>query len=238
MEHAWSDTLERYKAAQPTGETTVLGLRPPAPPAPPANLSNVSVVNADTLDTALLAPNTLLLNMANPSRPGGNPALVGAQEEDLFRRTNLHRFLVPTLYPLHNKIVLSKHVEVVKKGLREAYAPLDAPAYVDIVSCAAVQNAHGELYGAALSPLDARKMAQKIWNIFLLAKEHKYARIVLSAFGCGGFQCPPEHVSRLFRDVLCAFHGDFEEIVFAIWDECSPCSNYAVFKKTLCPTTT
>ena len=126
--------------------------------------------------------------------------------------------------------MLCKNVEVIRKGIREGYVPLETPSYVDIIACSAVQNMG---IGKFLKPSDARVMLQKIWSIFEIAKSRGYERIVLSAFGCGGFRCPPEHVSAIFRDVVYAFRGDFKEIVFAIWDESYPCSNYAVFKKTL-----
>lgn len=230
MDKVYDSIVEYYKDKHQTADVWVFTLRhcislPSGEP-----ISSVSIVNADTLDTALAAPNTLLLNMANPTSPGGCPRLTGAQEEDLFRRTNLHRSLQLSLYPLHNKLVLCKHVEVIRKGIREGYAPLEAPRYVDILSCSAVQNLG---IGRFLKPSDARIMRQKIWTIFEVAKTCKYERLVLSAFGCGGFRCPPEHVSAIFRDVAYAFRGDFKEIVFAIWDESYPCSNYAVFKKTL-----
>jgi uncharacterized protein (TIGR02452 family) len=196
----------------------------------PSSLYPVQIVNADTLDTALLVPKTVLLNMANPHFPGGYPFLVGAQEEDLFRRTNLHRYLTADLYPIANKVILSKEVTVVAKGLRESYASM-APQHIDIISCSAIRNM---TLGPVMKASDAHIMARKIATVLDVARRQGYHRIVLSAFGCGGFQCPPEHVSRIFRDLLPIYAGGME-VVFAIWDECYPKSNYAVFRETLDP---
>jgi uncharacterized protein (TIGR02452 family) len=232
MQAQYKSILERYSGT-PAGDQSIFPLSPP-PTLPtstsPVVFTNVSVVNADTLDVALAVPGSLLLNMGNPITPGGNPWIVGAQEEDLFRRTNLHRYLTHSIYPLYKKVVLSRDVEVVAAGLRQGYTPLSEPAYIDILTCSAIQNTN---IGPVLSSADARTMIQKIFTIFDVAKREGYRRLVLSAFGCGGFRCPPEHISRIFQKALEIYAREFEEIVFAIWDEAYPKSNYAVFRKTL-----
>lgn len=209
----------------------------PLPPAPHTAYDTVvRVVNADTLDVALEymrdGHRTLLLNMANAELPGGNPSIVGAQEEDLFRRTNLHKFLNIKHYPLHKRALVTRGVEVIRDGLRKGYTPC-RPAYVDIISSAAVR-ATGICCGTQLSPLHAQIMLSKIHNLFHTAAYYGYTHLVLSAWGCGGFECPPEHISRLFKKVLETYAGRFAEVTFAIWDENYPKSNYAIFKKTLC----
>lgn len=192
--------------------------------------TKISVINADTLDIALsLGESTLLLNMGNHLIPGNNPYIIGAQEEDLFRRTNLHKALSYKDYPIFKKVILTKNIEVINKGLRQAYEKLDKPHYVDIITCAAIKNEnYGELYGNNLN-----LMFDKIFTIFDVAYEYSYKKIVLSAFGCGGFNCPPEQISKIFKNVINIFDGCFEEIVFAIWDENYPKSNFAIFKKNL-----
>ncbi len=234
MQDHYQSILQRY-ADTPAGDQTIFPLSPVLPAFPTSfascpSFTNVRAVNADTLDTALAVPGSLLLNMGNPTVPGGNPWVVGAQEEDLFRRTNLHRYLTSDLYPLHQKVVLSRGVEVVAAGLRQKYAPLPETMHVDILTCSAVQNSY---MGPTMGVIDAHKMTRKIFTIFDVARREGYRRLVLSALGCGGFRCPPEHVSYIFRKILEVCAGDFEEIVFAIWDEAYPKSNYAVFRKTL-----
>lgn len=191
----------------------------------------VRVVNADTLDTALcLGESTLLLNMGNDLIPGNNPILVGAQEEDLFRRTNLHKYLNYKDYPIFKKVILTKNIEVINKGLRKKYEPLDKPYYIDIITCSSIKN---NSIGNRLSPINTNVMFDKIFTIFDVAYENSYKKLVLSAFGCGGFSCPPEHVSLIFKNIIGLFDGCFEEIVFAIWDENYPKSNFAIFSKNL-----
>ncbi len=43
--------------------------------------------------------------------------------------------------------------------------------------------------------------------------------IVLSAFGCGAFRNPPDHIARLFKSVCDEFTGCFRVIAFAILED-------------------
>ena len=236
MDKIYASILSQY-ADKPQGKSDLVHVpafvQLPSVIKSPRYETQISVVNADTLDTALVytaaGKKTLLLNMANPDTPGGAPSLVGAQEEDLFRRTNLHKYLYYRLYPLHKRLILSRGVEVVRAGLRAGYTPLPTPAYVDIISGSAPRN---RTTGTRLAPADAHALATKIATLFSTAAAGGYTHLVLSAWGCGGFGCPPEHVSLLFKQVCDAYAGVFEVITFAIWDENYPKSNYAVFKKT------
>lgn len=237
MEHQYRTILSRYADSEIAGVSSVYKTSHSfhSTPAISSVKTNIHVINADTLDTALSfsekGHKSLVLNMANPDIPGGFPCIVGSQEEDLIRRTNLHKYLPYNLYPLHKKVVLSTDVEVAYKGIREKYAPLETPSKIDIISVSAVRNTSHGMY---LKPSDARTMYEKIHTIFKVALENNYDTLVLSAFGCGGFNCPPEHVSFIFKTVINEFKDTFQNIVFAIWDESHPKCNYEIFKKTLC----
>lgn len=193
--------------------------------------THVRVVNADMLDTALeyvsAGKKTLLHNMANPDIAGGNPWIVGAQEEDLFRRTNLHKYLSRKYYPIKT-LVLSKDVKVIRSGLRKGYMSLETPSVIDIVSCPAVRHSSGGIW---LSHRDVQIMTQRLRALFYTAAQNGYTHLVFSAWGCGGFGCPPEHVSCIFKSIIDEYNGCFEQITFAIWDENFPKSNFAIFSK-------
>lgn len=237
MEKHYSSILSYYASA-PLGVSGIIPLsthhldRPP--PAKTAYKTQVNVINADTLDTALeyatAGHKTLLLNMANPDIPGGAPQLVGAQEEDLFRRTNLHKYLTVKQYPLHRKLLLSRGVEVIRDGLRKGYVPLPVPTHMDIISGSAPRHMGG---GTRLHATDAQTMYHKMCALFHVAAAEGYTHLVLSAWGCGGFGCPPEHVARLFKQALALYADYFHTVTFAIWDENYPKSNYAIFNKIL-----
>ena len=51
--------------------------------------------------------------------------------------------------------------------------------------------------------------------------------LVLSAWGCGAFGCPPYHMAKIFKKVLKVYDGIFEEIIFAILGP-----NYELFKSS------
>eukprot|EP01125_Pyxidicula_operculata_P017015 TRINITY_DN591_c0_g1_i11.p1 TRINITY_DN591_c0_g1~~TRINITY_DN591_c0_g1_i11.p1 ORF type:complete len:444 (-),score=61.92 TRINITY_DN591_c0_g1_i11:1134-2465(-) len=61
----------------------------------------------------------------------------------------------------------------------------------------------------------------KIENILTSAILNNHDSIVLSAFGCGAFKNPPEHMARIFHQVLSdkKFHNRFRIVVFAIIED-------------------
>ncbi|CAF4930143.1 unnamed protein product [Rotaria sp. Silwood1] len=76
-------------------------------------------------------------------------------------------------------------------------------------------------------------------NIFAIAHHHKHDCLVLSAFGCGAFKNPPEHVALLFKSVIYQYAGYFKTIYFAIVDDhntgnrINPDGNFLPFKTIL-----
>ena len=231
----WKQTLLRYKNTTPAGETTRHKLSAWRPTAEDRKYTTtITVENADTVQTAIDNPGSLLLNMANDVRPGGWPDRVGAQEEDLFRRSDLHKHLLPALYPIRdNEVLLSTKVQVHSAGMRKLYTEYPTLQEVDIISCPGIKNT---CFGTELGPTDAKRLERKIHALCQAAYKGGYKTLVLSALGCGGFRCPPEHVSRIFKRVLNVYDGCFEQVIFAIWDQNYPKCNYRVFKETLQPT--
>ena len=49
--------------------------------------------------------------------------------------------------------------------------------------------------------------------------KHGHDSLVLSAFGCGAFQNPPDHIARLFKEVIEDYKGHFKMVAFAILDD-------------------
>ncbi|CAF5085723.1 unnamed protein product, partial [Rotaria sp. Silwood1] len=76
-------------------------------------------------------------------------------------------------------------------------------------------------------------------NIFAIAHHHKHDCLVLSAFDCGAFKNPPEHVALLFISVIYQYAGYFKTIYFAIvvdhntGNRINPDGNFLPFKKIL-----
>lgn len=59
---------------------------------------------------------------------------------------------------------------------------------------------------------------EKIRAILRIGKAEGHDSLILSAFGCGAFANPPEHMAELFRDVFAEaeFQDSFWLVVFAI----------------------
>jgi uncharacterized protein (TIGR02452 family) len=61
----------------------------------------------------------------------------------------------------------------------------------------------------------------KIRGILRISAYQGHSDLVLSAFGCGAFRNPPQHIARLFRETLDEgeFEGVFRHVVFAVIDD-------------------
>jgi uncharacterized protein (TIGR02452 family) len=202
-----------------------------------------AVQEADCLDAAerLLGEglNPCVLNMASGRTPGGG-VLRGssAQEESLFRRTNLFVSLYQFApyaskyglerskdhYPLPEAgSVYSENVTVFRRSEKQGCAFLERPFKVGIVSVAAISHPSLERQEGRLrlSAPDASLTQEKIRSILRTSALHKHDALVLSAFGCGAYANPPEHIAELFRQVFAEkeFVGRFKKIVFAIFDD-------------------
>jgi uncharacterized protein (TIGR02452 family) len=225
----------------------------------------VSVHNADFLEIAraIATPSTApaVLNMASRRNPGGGVHLgSGAQEENLFRRSNafcsLYQFVdhgreyaVPrshaASYPIPRESggIYSPEVTVFRSAESTGYALLAHPYQVNALTVPAINEPDlversGRLW---LTDDMARATVLKIRAIFRIAARHGQADLVLSAFGCGAFKNPPHHMAELFHQVLAEpeFAGVFRRVAFAIIDDhnafhrASPEGNYVPFERTL-----
>ena len=113
--------------------------------------NNILIINGDTFDIAIALAkngfNPVVLNMASFSRPGGG-YLTGAsaQEESLFRRSNLCDCLDPStkkvkLYPINYDEMIYTPNSVVFKGAESSnYEPLDQYYLISVITCPAVRQ--------------------------------------------------------------------------------------------------
>ena len=113
--------------------------RPQAAQGPPPE---VKVLERDILEEAMRLSKSYsvaVLNMASPRCPGGAVAAgAGAQEETIFRRTNLANFLNPNMYPLSEEDCLVSRGVVVFRGTEQkGYPMLGETCKVTFLSCAA-----------------------------------------------------------------------------------------------------
>jgi uncharacterized protein (TIGR02452 family) len=193
----------------------------------------VQVIDSDSFNAAweYLSNNpgdkVLVLNMANQHVPGGgwNVGTV-AQEEDLFRRSNLSYSLEDSLYPIDEfGGLICTDVSVFRGGLETGFALLPEPFQCDVISvCGYDQGETPDLLVAptkggamSLSPAYISKIYRKFLSLFhYIAQTPGYDYVVLGALGCGVFQNPPADIAQIFSEVIQLYAGRLPPICFAI----------------------
>ena len=218
----------------------------------PYQVTRVDVFREDCLSVVeRLAKNgykPLLLNMANATSPGGGYRKGdGAQEENLFRRSDYFRSLdvgldqwLPqqcerfrcssiwqldpvtdhsTMYPMHEfGAIYTSGLTVFRKSEDTGYMFMEEPLH-GVCSLAMAAYRDPQLNGNMLASKYAVGTRKKIDNTFAIAYQHKHDSLVLSAFGCGAFKNPPMHMARIFGSVIKQYAGFFKLIAFAIVDD-------------------
>lgn len=178
----------------------------------------------------------VVLNFANRQIAGGGVLCgAGAQEENMFRRSNL----AFSLYQFHSNGIdfdipqreerypmdrttggaYTPDVTVFRGTEIEGYPLLQTPYQLGIVTVAAMNRPElKNLYQIADHLVEPIK--EKIRTIFRIALNHGHEAIVLGAWGCGAFKNPPQHIAKLFHQVIdeAEFCNRFKKIVFAIMD--------------------
>jgi len=202
--------------------------------------TQIDVTNNDTLYEAkkLIEEGykPLVLNMASERIPGGG-VLKGssAQEENIFRRTNIYKALYryhdvgkqfnitrdeKHSYPLNEKYgaIYTPYVTVFKEGEDKKYQ-YTKPYNIGVITLPSVRCpklTKDKLHYAEKETEEI--IIEKIKQLLNIAIKHKYNALVLGAFGCGAFKNPPKEMARIFADVLTEeeYEGRFKKIHFAI----------------------
>lgn len=217
--------------------------------------TKIKVINKDCLMAAKELENPVVLNMASFSTPGGG-VLRGsaAQEENIFRRTNLFQSLYmfnnigdnygikqkEERYPLDYNFggIYTPFVTVFRDSEDCAYEYRNEPFTVAVVSVSALKRPT-LTSDNKLQPWAVETLKNKVRQILSIALENGHTNIVLSAFGCGAYGTPPSEMAKIFKEILQEdnFRGAFENVVFAIIDDHNaynthnPKGNFKPFKK-------
>ncbi len=221
--NTWLDTQDYYKDSQKYSsriyDNVIMSMNIPKMKGP--RPTTLKVVEQDCIYAALeaLPGRTCILNMADWTRAGGIvDAGSRAQEEELFRRSNLYKHLHQSYYPLRLlQTVYSTDVEFFKDGFDKGFARMATPRKFDVISAPALVGPKttddGQHY---VRPEDVDTMRTKIRNLILIAAEHRVDTLILSAWGCGAFGCPPTHTAQIFKEVIEEYDGLIPNITFAI----------------------
>ena len=181
--------------------------------------------------------NPAVLNMASRRNPGGGvPTGAGAQEETLFRRTNLFRSLYQFapyaeqygIKPSHHQYPLDRNYGGVytpnaiyfRESEQKGYALLEKPVCLSFITVAGMNRPDLTDYGM-IADHHVEPIKNKIRTIFRIGLVHGHDSLVLGALGCGAFRNPPRHVARLFHEVMDEpeFKDKYRRVIFAILDD-------------------
>lgn len=201
----------------------------------------IGLDNIDCLKAARLmvemGEKPVVLNMASRRNPGGGVMKgAGAQEETLFRRTNLFRSLYQfstyaeqyttrksiQQYPLDRNFggIYSPDITVFRDTEQKGYALLEEPFKIAVVSVAGM-NQPDLTPDGMIADWHVEPIKNKIRTIFRIALVNGHDTIVLGALGCGAFRNPPRHMARLFHEVMeeKEFKNRFKSLYFAILED-------------------
>ena len=194
--------------------------------------SIISVEPTDTITTAINLDGqgrTCILNMASNRKPGGGvKAGAMAQEECLFRCTDLFKTVTEDFYPLDiDKGLYTTDVMIVKDVY---YNLLQEPVYVDCLTVPAINLNKFDMSEEIYKDVTRYKI-----NMMLnLAASYKCDNLVLGAWGCGVYKNDPDFISKLFLKEINLRGYKFKKIVFGVInDHNSVDNNYEIFKKNL-----
>ena len=185
--------------------------------------------------------NPAVLNLASSWSPGGGVVQGSrAQEESIFRRTNLYRSLYqfahggkPDMFATKPEPIDLKKTPHYKEHLDYhfggIYTPgatvfrasnfelFQKPFQMSFITVAAIKEPVLTPTGH-LTDADKDQTRDKIRTILRIGLKHGHDCLVLGALGCGAYGNPPADVARLFHEVIeeDEFRDKYKMIVFAI----------------------
>lgn len=223
----WNQTKEYYKDF-PEQESILLKKLPFKPflNHPRPYETEIDFFHDDCIDIAIdykkSGLNPLVLNMCDWDIAGG---LVGSgaltQEEECFRRSNYFKHLrTEDFYPLESiDTIISNNVEYTRHGFRQGYVSMKEHVLLDMVAAPALTFPRMNNSRTKRRMIDKEEIhlfENKIRMLLYAGIENGNDSLVLSAWGCGAFGCPPGHVGFLFRKIIFENAGLFKKIAFAI----------------------
>jgi hypothetical protein len=190
-----------------------------------------------------------VLNMANArSFGGGYEEGMMAQEENMFARSSCHFFDVS----LTNQVTCHSRGRYTRE-MHDLLSATEGRVYLDsqnprVCVTGSKQNGYRtladdsvfpfyelraaavDMRGSSPTSFDEGELSKRIVAQLDTCREQGVRHVVLSAFGCGAFQNPPEIVAPAYRKALVGREADFDVVAFAIfYAGYGPATNYDTF---------
>lgn len=207
-------------------------------------VDNISVINSDTVSAMVSlvgSGKTCVLNMASDKRPGGGVENgASAQEESLFRCSNLWTSVDKSFYPLMIDECLYTKDAIFFKDKSYQYM---TPVKSDVITIPAFNiNKIGHFFGKRVAKFDElnktlnyeNNTKDKIRLMLSIPSKNGVKNLVLGAWGCGVYKNDPEKMSEYFREVLVdeGYSSLYDKVIFAIInDHNSVGNNFDIFSK-------
>ncbi len=187
-----------------------------------------------------------VLNMASDHNPGGGYKTgANAQEESLFRRSNLHQCLDTSgqkekMYPIPILDSIYTSSAVIIKDAN--YKPLDSYKKMSFIASAAICCTSKDIVKKGRYTLLSKSAdlitRNKVANIFKLGIVAGHNALILSAYGCGAYKNPPFCIATICNDMIKKYAFYYDIIIFAIFDDDnafrnSKTGNVSVFSNVL-----
>ena len=134
-------------------------------------------------------------------------------------------------YPLQNlDILYSRDVEFYRYGINNNYKIMNHIINIDMIASAAIMFPKlTNDYQSLSDKNDIELMKNKIRMLLKVGIKEENNVIILSAWGCGAFGCPPLHIAKLFKEIIeNEFINSYQVIIFGIQG-----NNYEVFKNII-----
>ena len=194
------------------------------------NKNNISVENIDGISALSKYAGTgkfAILNMASPKTPGGGVKKGSkAQEEGLFRCSDLGLAITTEHYPLQDNQMLYTKNATFFKGFNYEYMQ---PVVSDVITIAAFKIIDG------VFPDNYEEVTKnKIRLMLTLPHLNGVDNLIIGAWGCGVYKNDPYTIASYFKEILNGegYAGLYNKVLFAVInDHNSVANNYSIFTK-------
>ena len=175
------------------------------------------------------------LNMASYKRPGGGVENgARAQEECLFRCSNLFDVLSKDFYPLGDYECLYTQRALFFKD--KDYIQIE-PIQCDVITLAAINLNDKAKYDPVQNLYNYENLTREKIRLMLSVPQSWGAQyLILGAWGCGVFKNDPEKIAQYFKDAIIGegYGSLYKKIIFAVInDHNSVANNYQIFNTIL-----
>lgn len=204
----------------------------------------VVVVNNDTLSAIEVDGDVILIMGSDYKEGGGVKSGARAQEENVYRRCNIHLVQTSQFYTnrLQSLIYFPK-LELLRDAQYNWIAEMSETSEADVkifsaITAAAIRNprirtviVEGQQHETYARAEELEYMKWTIDNIFKLAILKQHRRVILGALGCGAYHNPAYAVRDLFQSAINRYRQYFDKITFAVYDRPgSEVNNFDIFK--------